>query len=596
MKIPYGNADFADIRRRGMFYVDKTPFLAELENDELGYKFLIFLRPRRFGKSSLVSLLENYYGMHRVNEFDELFRGLWVHEHPTPEKNKYLILTLDFSQMGAGGGSRERLEESFLDAMRSSVKTLCLRHRDRFPELGKMYSELMIYKSATGMLADLLGIAAGLGEQIYILIDEYDTFANDLLSAGNVDLYAAVTDKAGFVREFYRAIKVGTRSGAVGRLFVTGATPILLDDLMTGFNIVTNISNRARFNALVGFTRADVERAVDELLASRPELSAVEGIGDRAKLLEVLEQYYDGYRFSPMATERVFNSDLVLHFLRDLADLGAYPTQMLDPNARTDYRKLHALWATAGKAPEERRQVLETVLNENHVWSDLVEQFGRKTISTTSQFVSLMYYTGMLTLSTDPPEGILVRFETPNRVIRELGWEHYAQLLQDLEGVDLTGQPVSVALRTMAKTGDIGPLLDVLRENVLKVLGLKDLRRYNEKSMKMLLIGAIVPTGMFYVLSEKEFAQGYTDLFLSPMPQLPNGKYAWIIELKYLQATATEAHVRAAVDEAEGQLRKYSSDAQLLPMLTRGLELKAGTLVFVGCKDVQWWPFTAPRD
>ncbi len=591
MKIPYGNADFADIRRRGSFYVDKTPFLPVLESDELGYKNLIFLRPRRMGKSLLVSMMDHYYDLSRASEFDELFRGLWVHEHPTPEKNGYLVLNLNFSVVSADG-AQETIKKSFTEVVKSSFRTLFMRHGARIPMLGRVEQRLDDYADPAALMTNLVGILAGTSDKLYVLIDEYDTFANALLSSGQTDLYSSVTDKAGFVRTFYRAIKAGTETGAIGRVFVTGASPILLDDLYTGFNIVKNISNRPRFNTLAGFTRADVARAVGELLAFQPELSAAPGIGDRAALLDLLEQFYDGYRFAGRAAERVFNSDLVLYFLSELADQGICPMQMLDPNARTDYRKLHGLWAASGPAAEERRKVLETVLSEGHVWSELVEQFGQKSSSTTSQFVSLMYYTGMLTLSPDPPEGNQHRFEPPNRVIRELGWEHYTRLIEDLEGVNLTDQPVGVALRAMARTGDIHPFIEVFREKVLKVLGLKDLRKYNEKALKMRFMGAILTSSIFHVLSEKEFAQGHTDLFLSPMPGLPNANYAWMLELKYLPATAEKGQIEAAFAQAEEQLRRYVSDQHLVPMLARGLRLRVGTLVFVDCKAVEYRPFS----
>ncbi len=419
MKIPYGNADFAEIRRKGSFYVDKTPFLPVLESDEFGYKNLVFLRPRRFGKSLLVSMMSYYYDLSRAKEFDELFGGLWVHEHPTPEKNKYLVLNLNFSRVGVDQGM-EMLLSSFRLAVRDPVAGMIARYAGQFPALDQLSARLDTMPTADTLIGAMMTAVEASGQKLYILIDEYDTFANALLSTGHGDLYSSVTDKAGFVRAFYRTIKVGTETGAIARVFVTGASPILLDDLMTGFNITTNISLEPRFNALAGFTKADVTRAVEELLRDSPELATIPGIEDREALLAELTQYYDGYRFARRAPERVFNPTMVLSFLRELARYGEYPLQMLDPNARTDYRKLHGLWAASGPAAEERRKVLETVLSEGHVWSELVEQFGSGSSSTTSQFVSLMYYTGMLTLSPEPPEGNQYRFEPPNRVLREL--------------------------------------------------------------------------------------------------------------------------------------------------------------------------------
>ncbi len=587
MKIPYGNADFADIRRRGSFYVDKTPFLPELESDEFGYKNLIFLRPRRFGKSLLVGMLENYYDISLGVHFDELFRGLWVHDNPTPEKSKYVVLRLDFSKVSVDGGEAS-LKASFVNSIKTSLMTMVMRYRQRLPEIEELFDRVKSETEPSSVLNIFLGFFAGTPDKLYVLIDEYDTFATALLAMEAKDVYSKVTDKAGFVRSFYRTLKEGSQSGAIARVFITGVTPILLDDLVTGFNVVTNISTHPQFNALAGFTRADVERAVDELLTSRPDLVKIEGVGDRVKLIDVLESHYDGYRFTEDAPDRIFNSNLVVYFLRELSVRARYPRTMLDPNGRTDYQKLHSLWAAAGPQAEERREALEQILAEGHVWSDLVEQFGTRRTSTKSEFISLMYYTGMLTLSTEPPDLNDYLFEVPNRVIRELGFEHYTNLIQDLDGINLMDRPVGAALRKMAQLGDIAPFLEVFRKNVLDVVSIKDLRQYNEKSMKMLLMGAIVTSEVFHVLSEREFAHGFNDLFLSPSTQLAHAKYAWMLELKYLSTGANETQIAKIVEQAEAQLRKYMSDANLVPMLTRGLELKTGTLVFIGCQAVHW--------
>jgi hypothetical protein len=593
MKIPYGMASFALIRGEGYFYVDKTPFLPVLESGELGYRYLLFLRPRRMGKSALVSMLEHYYDLSRAGEFDALFRGLWVHDHPTPEKNSYLVLSLNFSRLGEGQGL-PGLMEGFYRSVRDGVDDLLARYRGQFPELERFASQADSLTLPETLLGALMTAVRASRRRLYILIDEYDTFANALLSTGKQDLYSDVTDSSDFVRTFYRTIKVGTETGAVGRLFMTGASPILLDDLYTGFNICTNISQHARFNALAGFTRADVERAVDEVLEDQPGLAALPGIGDRAELHAVLERYYNGYRFSPEAAERVFNSDMVLYFLRELRARGMYPRQMLDMNARSDYDKPHRLWMAPGPWADERRRMLETVLREGFVWSPLIEQFGRTGPSPASQLVSLLYYTGMLTLSPEPSRGYEHRFEVPNRVIRELGWEHFAALLLELDGVDLRAHPLQAAQHAMAAGGEIAAFLEVFQETVVKALGLKDLRRLNEKALKMALLTTFVLTGVFNVLSEKEFAQGYCDLFSTPKDAAPGARFAWMLELKYLPATATAEEIEATFAQAEAQLARYTSDVDLLPAVMRGRELRAGTLLFLSNREAQFRPLPAP--
>jgi len=141
MKIPYGTCDLGQIRAEGMFYVDKTPFLPKLESAESGYRHLVFLRPRRFGKSTLVSLLEHYYDISREEQFDALFEGLWIHDHPTVERNRYLVLALDFSTVATHGGP-ETLQRTFLQSVRSCVRAFLLRYRALVPPLGDLYDAL----------------------------------------------------------------------------------------------------------------------------------------------------------------------------------------------------------------------------------------------------------------------------------------------------------------------------------------------------------------------------------------------------------------------------------------------------------------------
>jgi len=277
---------------------------------------------------------------------------------------------------------------------------------------------------------------------------------------------------------------------------------------------------------------------------------------------------------------------MVLYFLRELAVRGKFPMQMLDPNARTDYHKLHQIWTATGAVTHERRQVLETILAEGTIRAQLIEQFGRKGPSTSDQLVSLLYYTGMLTLSSEPPSGQEYRFDIPNRVIRELGWEHFAALLKEQEGVELNQHPIRAGLRAMAVQGTIEPFIEVFREQVVKAMGVKDLRQFNEKALKMMLMTTMVLTSIFHALSEKEFAQGYCDLFLSPTSLVPGARFAWMLEIKYLQATAKPEEIEAAFASANEQLLRYASDAELVPVVTRGKTLRAGTLIFVSSKEV----------
>ncbi len=593
MKIPYGTSNFGQIREEGYFYADKTPFLPVLE---AGYRHVVFLRPRRFGKSTLVSLLEHYYDLGRKDRFDELFQGLWVHRHPTEERNRYLVLTLDFSRVATDGGP-EVLRRTFLEAVRGRVAAFLLRYRERVPPLGDLYERLDDFQDAEGLIGRLLDVVSTTPHKVYLLIDEYDHFANRLLAGGAEGVYEALVKKMGFVRTFYATLKSGTTSGAVGRMFITGVSPLMLDDLSSGFNIARHASLDVGFASLAGFTRADTERAVDEFLAARPRLAAIPGLADRETLLDVLEEHYNGYRFSEDAEERVFNSDMVLYFLQELDGRGRYPRTMLDRNVRTEYSHLQRIGAISGAGAAERLSLMQTILSEGHIQSDLVEQFGVQSLGSHTHFLSLLYFLGMLTLGRSPRSAAGYDLEIPNRVIRELQWEHLALMLEEQAKVTIQVDDLRVALAAMAEQGEIQPFLDLFHEQVIQAFSNRDTRGLDEKTIKLLLMTYASLGRAFYPLSEKEFAQGYGDLFLGASRDIAGAKFSWLLELKYLKTGARPAQIEAAFAEAEAQVARYASDQALLPLLLGDRALTAGSLVFVGAKKVLYrpWEAGAPR-
>jgi len=588
MKIPYGISDFEQIRTEGFFYADKTSFLRALEDN---YRHVVFLRPRRFGKSTLVSMLEHYYDLGRRERFDALFGGLWIHSHPTAAQGRYLVLTLDFSRVATDGGE-DLLRSSFLDVVRGRVATFLLRYRDRVPVLADLYPRLDEFPTAEGLIGRVLDVVAATPYKMYLLIDEYDHFANRLLAAGEGTVYETIVKKTGFVRTFYATLKSGTQSGAVARMFVTGVSPLMLDDLSSGFNIATHASMDIGLNELAGFTREDTERAVDELLLDRPALSQLPALGDRAALLTVLEQHYNGYRFSGKAAPRIFNSDMVLYFLSALDRSGEYPENMLDRNVRTEYGHLQRIGTLSGAAVEARLALLQRILSDGHIRTEIVDQFGVASVDDSqTHFLSLLYFLGMLTLGAEPRNPYGYDLEIPNRVIRELQWEHLALMLKDQAQVHIDVSQLREAIGAMAIRGEIEPFLTVFHTQVLQAFSNRDMRGLDEKTIKLLLMTYVSLGRAFYPLSEREFAQGYGDLFLSVSKSVAGANYSWLLELKYLKAGAKPAQIEAAFAEAEAQVKQYSTDPALLPHLLGDKQLKAGMLVFVGAKKVLFRPW-----
>ena len=588
MKIPYGVSDFEKIRTEGFFYADKTQFLAELERL---YQYVVFLRPRRFGKSTLVSMLEHYYDLGKRERFDALFDGLWVHSHPTEEQGRYLVLTLDFSRVSTDAGE-DALRRSFAETVRGGVRTLLLRYRELIPALGDLYPNLDNVKDAEALIGAVLDVVAATSHKIYLLIDEYDHFANRLLSAGEGTVYDTIVKKTGFVRTFYATLKSGTRSGAVGRMFVTGVSPLMLDDLSSGFNIATHASMDIGLNEIAGFTRADTERAVDELLATRPALAQIPELGDRDTLLTVLEEHYNGYRFSGDAEARLFNSDMVLYFLSSVDRSRKYPDNMLDRNVRTEYSHLQRIGTLSGAAVEARLALLQRILSEGHIRSEIIDQFGVKSVEDSqTHFLSLLYFLGMLTLGASPRSPYGYDLEIPNRVIRELQWEHLALMLEENAKIQMDVSALREAIGAMAVLGDIAPFLSLFHTQVLQTFSNRDMRGLDEKTIKLLLMTYASLGRAFYPLSEREFAQGYGDLFLAASKNLSGANFSWLLEFKYLKVGAKQAQIEAAFAEAEAQVARYSADPALLPHLLGDKKLKAGMLVFLGAKKVLFRPW-----
>lgn len=598
MRVPYAKCDFAAIRAEGYFYVDKTMYIPQLEG--INESHLIFLRPRRFGKSTLIRTLELYYDINKASEFDTLFGGLWIHQHPTPNRNKYLVLTLDLSPVDTVGDIKA-ICRSFAVQVKGAVGSFLHQYRGLVPALSRLIPVVESNdEDMAGLMTQVLTILKDAGHQMYLFIDEYDHFGNRLLSDDRKTTYDELVKASGFVRSFYASIKAFTRASVIARTFITGVSPIMLDDLSSGFNIITHISHDPTFNALAGFTHADVELALDTLLHDMPELAKDPRVGNREQLLGTLARYYDGYRFSPYATERLYNSTLVLYFLSQLTRYKHFPRKMLDLNVRTDYGRLYQIAKSTSEKNSDIRDLLEDALTKKVVKTPLVEQFGTKLHIGRAQVASLFFYMGMLTFADGPQSSNHARLVIPNRVMRELQWEYMSFALAEHDQIDLPVSGLWLAMNTLAETGEIQPLLDVFHKEVILRLGLLETITFNEQTMKLMLLAYLSLSGSFYLMTEVESAQGYCDLLLALRGDDPDAQYAWILEAKYVKTDQKKDDLESAINTAfrDGmkQVEKYTSDQRLIPLLTQGKSLKAGVLVFVGLKEIRYKPWPGSVD
>jgi hypothetical protein len=255
-RLPYVISNYKTIAQENYIYVDKTPYIEKIENYHSPY--LLFLRPRRFGKSLFVSLLQHYYDINEKDNFEALFKDTYIGQNPTKERNSYYVLNFDFTGVTTDTG--EQLEQSFINITKLAFNDFTSRYK---LTLDYVLKESGINVSAANMLEDFFtSVKNKIDKPIYVLIDEYDHFANELLSF-QFDLFADSISKTGFVRKWYEVLKKQTKT-IIKRIFATGVSPITLDSLTSGFNIADNITREEAFNEMMGFTENEVRQMVKE--------------------------------------------------------------------------------------------------------------------------------------------------------------------------------------------------------------------------------------------------------------------------------------------------------------------------------------------
>ena len=571
MRLPYGKANFAEIRRGAYAYVDKTGFIPALESAEKGRHYLVFLRPRRMGKTLLLSMLEHYYDILAVPSFDALFGGLAIASAPTAERGRYVVLRLEMTGMPTDTGV-DQLRAVFHSRLHNKLTKFLDRYRTILPEVVAAFDAGRSTEDPASLMDRFLQAMGRSPHPLYLFVDEYDNFTNDLIARGDHQTYRDLVHASGFVREFYKTIKEGAALGVLPRIFMTGVSPVTLDDLTSGFNITSNISLHEDFNALAGFATEDVRRLVTGVLADGGYAL------DPAKVEEDLRLYYNGYLFSRDATERLFNPDMVLYFLKELQPPARYPNELLDINVRTDYGRIQRLLFTPdGEVREAVAASFQTVITQGWIDAEPASSFPLDRAHEGGYFVSLLYYLGLLTHQWDAG---WLRLGIPNYAIRLLYWEAIGRLLHDLHHVDVDVAHVRTAQRAMALGGDLAPFLELVFTRVVRKLSNRDLIWLDEKTMKVVLLAYLSLVEVFFAWSEMELSFGYSDLVLVPNHRQPAAQVGFVIELKYLKSGATEADVTARLDEADAQLRRYLADPRLAAIVPpRGW--KAVSVAFV---------------
>ena len=557
--ILYGVADYAEIRRANAWFVDRTAKIRDLE----ATRYAMFLRPRRFGKSLIVSILHAYYDVNYANRFDEFFRGTDIGANPTDERGKYLVLYFDFSAVSK---DPVEVQGKFDKYVSLCCDTFARTYRDRLPEgladriLKDANSDEKINEIALGL--------KGSGLKLYILIDEYDNFTNTILAEMGQRAYDELCHGGGFFKQFFTNLKTATSDtdASVARLFITGVSPVTMDDVTSGFNIGKNISLRPAFADLTGFRHDDV-RAIADYYAPRCGF-------DADKAYKAALTWYDNYRFGGADAPAIANTTLVLSLFENLWQTGRFPDDMIDVNMRTDYAKLRHL-VTVDRRLNGNFHVLENLLSGGSLQEPLVESFQAHELCKKENFTSLLYWLGVTTIIG--AKFGKTAFGVPNETLKELAAKMIPAAYSDVHKIDERVFDINDGLCVFAERGEWRGLTDILSGIVKENFAVRDSVE-GEKVVQSTIVALLMAArGPYYVKHEREAGGGFYDLALAPqLARWPDIGHAALIEMKYVKASDPVPTPEVLADikaRAIGQLDKYSSD----PALVSSWHLRTGT-------------------
>ena len=546
--IPYGISSFKQVREENKYLVDKTRFFEQLE---LAGNFFYLVRPRRFGKSLFLNMLEAYYDINEKDNFDKLFHGLYVADHPTEYRNRYQIMHLDFSQVGS---DVERLQDNFDFYLSISCESFAEKYARFYPE--GFLDEVKQIKRGEQKLNRINDAAKEAGCRLYLIVDEYDNFTNNVLNVKGHEAYHALTHGTGFYRDVFKLFK-----DMCDRIIMLGVSPITLDDLTSGYNIALNITMDPRFNQMLGFSEDDVRQMIryyKEVGAIKPEVTEDSIIAD-------MKPWYDNYCFAKDSFGRepsMFNSDMVCYYLSNLVGVGQRPEELIDPNTMTDYGKLKRL-IKIDKTEGKRIEIIHDIAEKGFIKARLVSHFPAEKMMEFGNFVSLLYYYGMLTIGG--VVGDRLKLIIPNNNVRLQYYQYLLDEYSSIHSIDISD--LDDAFDEAALEGDWQPLISFICKAYHDTTAVRQLIE-GERNLQGFMNAYLTLTNYYLVAPEMEFSHGYCDFFLLPNYAVyPMVRHSYILELKYLKADATDAEADRQWSEAREQIKTYAADKKLQSML-----------------------------
>ena len=565
--IPYGVASFEQVRSENRYYIDKTMYLPLLE-EASNYLFLI--RPRRFGKSVFVSMMQAYYDIAKADRFDTLFDGLWIQEHPTPLKNAFQVIYFDFSLVSA---QTDRLEDSFNDYCGIVMDSFIKRYQAYYDK--DTVDKVLASKDAANKMKLVNDEAHVKGYPLYLIIDEYDNFTNVILSEGGKEVFRNLTHASGFYREYFKLFKV-----MFSRVFLIGVSPVTLDDLSSGYNIDWNISQDPDFNYMLGFSESDVR----EMFLYYKGVGKLRPDADIDAMLAEMKPWYNNYCFAEecMDEERLYNCDMVLYYLRHQIRSGRSPKEMVDMNIRTDYKKLKMLAdIDKGNQRENRMSVIEEIAATGSIVMNLKTSFPAEYVTDDNNFRSLLYYYGLLTMGSS--YGSMIKMVIPNNCVKEQYWSFMRDYFDRSFKIDSI--PMELEMTRMALEGEWEPFITRIAEAYRENSSIRD-SILGEHNLQGFFKAYLALNSLYLVEPEIELNYGFGDFLLLPdKARYPEIAHSYILELKYLKPAATDAEVEAKSLEADTQLQRYSND-KIVKKLCTNTQLHLLKAVFRGAEMI----------
>ena len=549
--LPYGISDFGQIRNESLYLVDKSMYIETME--KAGH-FLFLIRPRRFGKSLFLSMLRYYYDIAEKDNFQELFKGLWIAEHPTPNQGRFQVMHIDFSQIG---GTIDELTENFDGYMRMKFTNFARKYAAYYPK--DYLDELNKYSSASDIMNYVHDAAKNQKCSLYLIVDEYDNFTNTVLNEKGENIYHAMTHASGFYRDVFKKFK-----GNYDRILMMGVSPVTLDDLTSGYNIATSITMDARFNRMLGFSETEVR----EMIRYYQEAGVLQA--DEEQLITEMKPWYDGYCFSDeviYTDPKMFNCDMVTYYLNSFIQSGRAPKEMIDRNTSMDYAKLNNL-IKLDQLDGNRKGVLLEIAEKGSITGNVANSFPAAQLTDPEMFKSLLFYYGMLTFTDD--YGIEQELGIPNNNVRKQYYEFLLREYQNLRPVDLSG--LIRCYREAALDGNWCPMMDYILQAYHDTTSVRSLIE-GERNLQGFMNAYLSLNTYYLTAPEVELNHGYCDFFLMPdLARWPMVKHSYILELKYLSMSDTEEKAEKQWVEAVEQIKQYGQGKKV-QLLTSGTQL-----------------------